>query len=297
VFPVFVNKLTISSLFSVLLLSFSGTLHAGEDPTLRAMLPENIRTAGVVNVASDYPFPPYEYFNAKNELTGVEYDLTQEVGALLGVKFEWHKQPFDGIIPGLAAGKYDIALSAITDTTGRQKVVDFVDYSISQNAMVVPKGSDVKGILDMCGKRMSTQRGSNGEAEIAALSAECVKKGKPPVEAVVLPSGSDVHLAIKAGKADASTNEAATAAYIAQTVDGGKAFDFVIYADLANQRQPIGMAIPKDKPQLRDAIQAALQRLIDNGTYKAIMLKYNITPLSVEKIEINVAKDGVNGHE
>ncbi|MDH6233134.1 polar amino acid transport system substrate-binding protein [Mesorhizobium soli] len=285
------NKSTISAIFISLLLSFGSAVHAEGNPELRAMLPDSIRNAGVIHVASDYPFPPYEYFNAKNELTGVEYDLTQEAGALLGVKFEWHKQPFDGIIPGLAAGKYDIALSAFSDTISRQKVVDFIDFSVSQGAMVVPKGSDVKGKLDICGRRMSTQRGSNGEKSIADLSAECVKRGKKPVEAVVLPSGSDVHLAIKAGKADASINEAATAAYVAQTVDGGKAFDFVIYNDLDNQQEPIGIAVPKDSEQLRDAIQATLQRLIDNGTYKTIMRKYNIEPLSVKKIEINTAKE------
>lgn len=285
-------SMSIRSTISIaLLLSFTSIVRAEEVPELRAMLPDSIQKAGVVQVASEYPFPPYEYFNAKNELTGVEYDLMQEAGALLGVTFNWNKQPFDGIIPGLAAGKYDIALSAFTDTLNRQKVVDFIDYSISQNAMIVPKGSDVKGKLDICGKRMSTQRGTNGEKEITDLSAECVKRGKSPVEAVVLPSGSDVHLAVKAGKADASTNEAATAAYIAQTVDGGNAFDAVIYTDLDNQQSSIGIAVPKGSEQLRDAIQAALQRLVDNGTYKTIMQKYNIEPLSVEKIEINTAKE------
>ncbi|MDH6233140.1 polar amino acid transport system substrate-binding protein [Mesorhizobium soli] len=285
-------SMSIRSTISIaLLLSFTSIVHAEEVPELRAMLPDSIQKAGVIQVASEFPFPPYEFFDAKNELTGVEYDLMQEAGALLGVKFNWNKQPFDGIIPGLAAGKYDIALSAFTDTIGRQKVVDFIDYSVSQDAMVVPKGSDVKGILDICGRRMSTQRGTNGEKAIADLSADCVKRGKKPIEAVVLPSASDVHLAIKAGKADASTNEAATAAYLAQTVDGGNAFDVVIYTDLDNQRSPIGIAVPKGNDQLRDAIQATLQRLIDNGTYKTIMQKYNIEPLSVQKIEINTAKE------
>lgn len=279
-----------SAISIAFLLSFGSAVHAEQIPELRAMLPDNIRNAGVIHVASDYPFPPYEYLNAKNELTGVEYDLSQEIGALLGVKFEWQKQPFDGIIPGLAAGKYDIALSDFTDTIARQKVVDFIDFSVTQDAMVVPKGSDVKGILDICGRRMSTQMGSTGEKGIKDLSAECVKRGKKPVEAVVLPSGSDVHLAIKAGKADASTNDAAVAAYIAQTVDGGNAFDYVIYSDLANQQQPIGIAVPKGNDQLRDAIRAALQHLVDNGAYKQIMQKYNIESLSVQKIEINIAK-------
>jgi len=280
-----------STISIALLLSFTSIVRAEAIPELRAMLPDSIQKAGVVQVASEYPFPPYEYFNAKNELTGVEYDLMQEAGALLGVTFNWNKQPFDGIIPGLAAGKYDIALSAFTDTVNRQQVVDFIDYSISRNAMLVPKGSDVKGRLDICGKRMSAQRGTDGEKDIADLSAECVKRGKAPVEAVVLPSGSDVHLAVKSGKADASTNEAATAAYVAQTVDGGNAFDAVIYTDLDNKPSSIGIAVPKGSEQLRDAIQAALQRLVDNGTYKTVMQKYNIESLSVQKIEINTAKE------
>jgi polar amino acid transport system substrate-binding protein len=285
------GKSILTSIAVALALSSWDASYADEVPELRALLPSSIREAGVVRVASDYPFPPNEYLDDKDQLTGFEYDLSQEAGALLGIEFKWEKQPFDGILPGLAAGNYDLSWSSMTDTINRQKVVDFVDYAIGQGAILVAKGSDVKGKLDLCGRRVSTQRGTTGEKDIEDLTAECVRRGKASVEPVIFPTATAAQLAIKAGSADASLNDAASAAYIAQTLDSGNAFDVVFYNDLDNPRLPMGVAVPKDKEELRDALQAALQRLMDNGTYKKIMTKYNIDPLSIEKIKINSAKE------
>ncbi|MCD2175018.1 ABC transporter substrate-binding protein [Rhizobium sp. C4] len=259
------------------------------DAKLNAMLPEKIKTTGVVRVASDFPFPPYEFMDKDNKLTGFEYDLSQAAGELLGVKFEWQKQPFDGILPGLAAGNYDLAWSSITDKTQRQKIVDFVDYAVGQGGILMKKGAGLKGKADLCGLKISTQKGGTGEKDIQDLSAKCVQLGKKAAEPVLYPSSTEAELAIKSGGADAMLSDAAGLAYIAQTVDGGKAYDFSVYTDFENPRFPLGVAVPKNNNQLRDAMQAALQALIDNGTYAKIMDKYDIKALSVDKITINAA--------
>lgn len=261
------------------------------DAKLSAMLPEKIRTESVVKVASDYPFPPYEYLDENKQLTGFEYDLSQAAGELLGVKFEWQQQPFDGILPGLAAGNYDLAWSSITDQKQRQKVVDFVDYAISQGGILMKKGSSIKGKGDLCGLKISIQKGSTGEKDVKELSAKCVEMGKQAAVPVQFPSSTATQLAIKSGLADASVNDAASLAYIAQTVDGGETFDFVVYNDFENPRFPLGVAVPKNDTQLRDALQAALQALVDNGTYGKIMAKYRLEALSVDKVTVNAAID------
>jgi polar amino acid transport system substrate-binding protein len=261
------------------------------DAKLHDMLPARIKDAGVVHVASDYPFPPYEYTDANKQLTGFEYDLSQAAGDLLGVKMEWQQQPFDGILPGLAAGNYDLAWSSITDQKKRQKIVDFVDYAISQGGILTKKGSSIKGKGDLCGLKISTQKGSTGEQDIKDVSAKCVEMGKQPAEAALFPSSTASQLAIKSGLADASLNDAASLAYIAQTVDDGKTFDYVVYTDFDNPRFPLGVAVPKDDPQLRDALQATLQALVDNGTYARIMEKYDLKPLMLDKITVNAAVD------
>ena len=102
-----------------------------KDPALHAMLPDAIKKAGKVRVATDVPYPPFEMFVKEGEsaLTGLDYDLGQALGGRLGVTFAYTPQKFDGIVPAIQAGKFDAAMSAITDNKERQQVVDFVDYS------------------------------------------------------------------------------------------------------------------------------------------------------------------------
>src|SRR5262249_7366456 len=122
-------------------------------------------------------------------------------------------------------------------------------------------------------------------------SAKCIEAGKAPIEAVVFPSDTAAQLAIKAGIAEASLNDAASLAFIAKTVDGGNAFDFIVYSDFENPRFPLGVALPKESAQLRDALQAALKELVDDGTYAKIMEKYDLKALRIEKITVNAAID------
>jgi hypothetical protein len=87
--------------------------------------------------------------------------------------------------------------------------------------------------------------------------------------------------------ASAAFNEAASVAYVAQTVDGGHTVDYVINDDLDNPRLPLGMAMPKDKPELHDALQAALQHIVDHDANREIMGNVNIEALAIDKVTVN----------
>ncbi|MGW2996706.1 transporter substrate-binding domain-containing protein, partial [Streptomyces sp. NPDC001193] len=122
-----------------------------KDTALHDALPDAIKKSGTVRVATDVPYAPFEMFVAEGEpeLTGLDYDLGQALGAKLGVKFDFAPQKFDGIVPAIQAGKFDAAMSAMTDNKERQAVVDFVDYSVSGSGIMVAKGNPEK-ITNMC---------------------------------------------------------------------------------------------------------------------------------------------------
>ncbi len=86
------------------------------DPAVAALLPERFKSAGVIKVASDIPYPPMEMFDENQNLTGFDYDLAQALGAQLGVKIELQTQAFDSIIPSLQSGKHDVIMSGMNDT-------------------------------------------------------------------------------------------------------------------------------------------------------------------------------------
>ena len=79
-----------------------------KDDAIAAMLPDAIKSAGTVRVASGVSFPPMEFFDTDNKtVIGFDADLGAALGQVLGVKFEFQNTNFDGIIGGLNAGRYD----------------------------------------------------------------------------------------------------------------------------------------------------------------------------------------------
>ena len=74
-------------------------------------------------------------------MTGTNPDIARLIGEALGVKVDIQVANFDSIIPGMAAGRYDMTVSSMTPTTKRMEVLDFVDYMQMGNSIAVPKGN------------------------------------------------------------------------------------------------------------------------------------------------------------
>jgi polar amino acid transport system substrate-binding protein len=258
---------------------------------LAGLLPDTIRETGIVRVASDYPYPPYEFMTG-NSLTGFEYDLTQAMAQRLGVTFKWVRQPFTEIIPGVMSGNFDVGMSGITDTRAREEAVDFVDYGFTREAILVKKG-DPRGIAgrgSLCGLRVLVVFATPQAEELQKESDECIQGGKPAVTMLGRdPSTASAVSAIISGKADATIEDAATATYLAKTIDDGSALDAVPFSDKANSRDPLGIAVSKSDSQLSAALKQTLTALIEDGTYANILRKYGIESLGATSITINAA--------
>ncbi|MFD6365204.1 transporter substrate-binding domain-containing protein, partial [Streptomyces roseolus] len=162
-----------------------------KDQKLHDLLPEKIKKAGEVRVATDVPYPPFEMYvkEGETELTGLDYDLGQALGARLGVTFAFSPQKFDGIVPAIQAGKFDVAMSAITDNKERQKVVDFVDYSRSGSGVLVADGnpSKVTTLDDLCGRKVAVQAATNQLDLLKSHQDACGKAGKGKIDIQTFP--------------------------------------------------------------------------------------------------------------
>ncbi|MFE9044679.1 ABC transporter substrate-binding protein [Streptomyces sp. NPDC007818] len=268
-----------------------------KDPKLHDLLPEKIRKAGEVRVATDVPYPPFEMFVKEGEptLTGLDYDLGQALGAKLGVRFAFTPQKFDGIVPAIQAGKFDVAMSAITDNKERQKVVDFVDYSQSGSGILVAEGnpSNVTTLDDLCGRKVAVQTATNQLDLLKTHQAACSTAGKGKIDIQTYPKDSDAQLALRSGKVVAQVLTKPAAGWVAKTADDGKAFDLAEdpAAPGGYNASPNGIAVTKDLPQLTDAIQKALQALIDDGTAAAIYGTYGVASIGIKEATKNAAVD------
>ncbi|MFJ6797059.1 ABC transporter substrate-binding protein [Streptomyces sp. NPDC091268] len=264
-----------------------------KDKALHDALPEAIRKSGTVRVATDVPYAPFEMFVAegKPELTGLDYDLGQALGAKLGVQFAFTPQKFDGIVPAIQAGKFDAAMSAMTDSKERQAVVDFVDYSVSGSGIMVVKGNPAKiaTLSDLCGKKVAVQAATNQLDLLKEQQPTCKAAGKPEIEIQTFPKDSDAQLALRSDKVVAQVQTKPAAGWTAKTADGGNAFEVVNdpAAGGGYAASPNGIAVSKKLPELSDAVQKALQSLIDDGTVTKIFDKYGVASIAVKEATKN----------
>lgn len=260
-----------------------GTLE--EDAKIAGMLPADIRSAGVVRVASGVSFPPMEFFAEDNKtVIGFDADLGKALGEVLGVEFKFSNTNFDGIIGGLEAGRYDLGLTSMIDKLERQEKVDFVDYLSSGVAFMVAKGNP-EGLtepMDLCGRTVAVEKSATGDIVADDISADCVAAGKAKLKELALPEQVATLQALSSDRADAVLALDLTLAYnVKQQPDAfelaGKPFGLL----------PVGIPIPKDNPELRDAVQAALVKVQESGAYDELLAKWNLTDQALEGAPIN----------
>ena len=250
------------------------------DDAAAALVPAKYKSASV-KVGSDVPYPPWEMFvgDSTNQFTGFDYDLAQALGAKLGVKFEFTAMKFDSLLVAIGAGNIDIIMSSMYDDMTRQKQADFIDYAKDGTALLV------------------AEKGTTQAAALAALNVYLKGQGKPEVTISEYPDQPAAILAIKSGNVVADLTDASTGAYVAQTTDNGASLELVVDpnppAGLGFELKIDGIAIGKSNTGLRDAIQKALQSLMDDGTYKTIIDHYGLQPYP--QADVNASKDPGNG--
>jgi polar amino acid transport system substrate-binding protein len=259
-----------------------------KDDAIAAMLPDAIKSAGTVRVASGVSFPPMEFFDTDNKtVLGFDADLGAALGQVLGVKFDFQNTNFDGIIGGLNAGRYDLSLTSMIDKKKRQGTVDFIDYLSSGVTFMVAKGNPkgLKAKLDLCGKTAAVEKSSTGDLSVDDITAECTKAGKAAVTKLPFPDQTSAVQALQSGRADAVVALDLTLAYNVKTAPDAFEVAAKPFGTL-----PVGIPVPKNDPKLRDAVQAALKKVISAGTYDALLVKWNLQDQGLKDAPLNTGQ-------
>lgn len=259
------------------------------DPKLNAMLPENIRKAGVIKLATDAHYPPCESFAEDNKtMIGWEPDYWKALGQLMGVKVEAESIAFAGLIPGVASGRYDIAMECIADNPERQKQVMFVDIIYARTAAFTLEENKVitNDPLSFCGLKVGTQQGTNFVAAVdGILSPHCEKNGKPKIDNAIFPSVDATLLALYAGRVDFVMNNA-----MAVTELRKKAPKPVRIVEVPIiPRRWIGIVVNKDNRPLAEALLAGAKAIMAAGVYDQIIEKWELQQLRLDAPGINLA--------
>lgn len=260
------------------------------DQKLHDSLPADIREAGKVSIGTEALYPPFESFADDNKtVVGLDPDLAQSIGQVLGVEVEFTHTAFDGLLTALDGGRFDLVMAAITDTKDRQEVYDFVDYFLTGQSIVVKKGNPegIEGIPDLCGQPVAVLKASTQEKMLGQFNEE--ECASDPIEIDSFPSDKDALMQVQSGRNVASFTQDAVGAYNAATIGGGNQFE--IANSEALLPTPVGVVFTKEDTQLRDAFKAALEKLIADGTYDEILADYQLESGAVDTVTINGATE------
>jgi polar amino acid transport system substrate-binding protein len=247
-----------------------------QNASLHDQLPQDIQSAGTIKIGTEALYPPFESFAEDNKtIVGLDPDLADALGQVLGIEVKMSHTAFDGLLTALDGGRFDMVMAAITDTKERQAQYDFVDYFTTGQAIVVKKGNPEKiaAIEDLCGKSVSVLVASTQEKLLGEFNTDQCASDK--IKVTALPNDKDALLQVQSGRADASFTQDAVGRYNSRTIGGGNQFE------VANSEPvlpvPIGAVFTKEDTELRDAVKAALEELIANGTYDEILAKNDLS--------------------
>lgn len=265
---------------------------AAQPTTAPGQLPQKYVDAGQITASTICDGAPFSFCDAGSTTAkGVFADIAAAWGDVLGVKVDPIGMAFDSILPSTASGRYDVVL-AIGDTVERQAQFDFIDILHSSYAITVPAGNPkhVTGRLDLCGLIVASTTGSAEAMEVDKLSTECTTNGKAAIQSLQLGDLGSTYLAVSSGRADASWGSDASSYTIeAQSPDLYKVA-FEVPSDTV-----FAIAIPKNNPELRDAIAAAVAKIIANGTYHQVLDKWHLATQGLDTLTINREPAAVPG--
>jgi polar amino acid transport system substrate-binding protein len=255
-----------------------------KDDALAAMVPAEIASDGKLVIGTDASYAPAEFMDADGKtIVGFDPDLAKAVGQVLGLQAEIENAPFDSLVEGVKTGKYELGVSAFTINPDREKQVDMPSYFSAGTSWAAPKGNP-NGITpdNACGRKIAVQKATVQVDDVTARSTTCTDAGKDAITIEQYQLQSDATAAVVSGKDDAMLADSPVVAY-AITQTGDKLETVGDTYDAA----PYGYAVPKGQGDYTKAVQGALQKLIDDGTYLKVLTNWGVQSGAIATSEVN----------
>jgi len=264
----------------------SSAVDVKKDGAVAALLPAKVAKAGKLVIATSPNYAPNEYKDAAGKPIGWDIELGEAIAAKFGLKAEYQVAKFDNIIPGIRGGKIDIGASSFTDNPKREKQVDFVNYYLAGVQWASATGKKVVDPANACGLKVAVQATTFQDTdEVPAKSTACVKAGKAEIKKMPFETQDAAATAVVLGQADAFSADSPVSLYaiskLKKLQPAGKTFDAT----------PYGMAVAKGSG-MAEAVRAALQSLVDDGSYAKILNKWGVADGGMKQITINAGAQG-----
>ncbi|MDR1730577.1 MAG: transporter substrate-binding domain-containing protein [Synergistaceae bacterium] len=224
----------------------------------------------ILIVGTEGTYPPFEYYDETNALTGFDMELVQAIGKILGREIRLVDMTFDGLIPALAAGKVHLVAAAVNATDERRQKVDFSDvYCVTDAALMVKADNEaLKTFDDLKGKTVGVQLGTVEDAYLGTLGNSFeirrYQKTDDAVREVVLGRNDGVFL-----------DTVVALSYIDSDRFKGS-LKIAVRRAINSPSEGFSLALRKGDPKFLEAVNGALQNLEKSGELQALKKKYRL---------------------
>nr|MBF0684189.1 amino acid ABC transporter substrate-binding protein [Pseudomonas sp.] len=223
---------------------------------------DQIKQAGALRIGTEGTYAPFTFHDASGDLVGFDVEIGRAIAEHIGVEAEFVEGPWDGLIAGIDANRYDVVINQVGITEERQAKYDFSEPYIASKAALVVRGdnTDITSFESLAGKKSAQSLTSNFGKLAESFGAELVGT-----------EGFDQSIAlVLQGRADATINDSLSF-FDFKTQQPDADVKVVATADDADFS---GVLLAKGKPELLAAINEALAAIKADGSYAEISQKY-----------------------
>ena len=255
-------------------------INVAKDDAIASAAANAVNQSGELSVATDATYPPMEFFSKDNSTTviGADADIAKALGQIMGLTPKVQNTPFDSILPGLTAGKYDLGISSFTDTLDRQKTNDFVTYAQAGTSFYASTASalEPKTLEDLCDHSVAVEKGTTQQEDAEGQAEKC------QVDVQTYPDQNGANLAISSGRAELGMADSPVASYIVEQSNG----QFKLGQSYGPF--PYGIAMKKGSA-LAQPLLDAVKALYADGTMQKIFDYWQLPDAAISSPQINGA--------
>lgn len=227
----------------------------------------------VVKIAATPGGPPYTFADPKNpdRLAGLEVDMIEGALACAGIKFEYMKGAWSGLLSALFGGSGDVMIGAVNFRPDRAERADFLLYMRVGQSVIVQKGNPKKlgDLASACGATASATVGGSSSQQIERQSKICVEQGKPPIEFLPASDSDAAYRQLSNARIDFVMDDAVTAG-----VRAGRQAELEIASTVKTDTLS-GMVVMKGNKAMLQIIEDGLKIQERDGSIVAIAKKYD----------------------
>lgn len=228
----------------------------------------------VVKIAASPAQPPFAYSNPDkpDEMIGFEAELIQNAMDCAGLKYEYYKGAWSGLLPTLFAGSTDLMIGSVNYRPERAEKADFVLYARAGQSVIVPKGNPkrIANLNDVCGLVGSANMSGSSAQSLQRQSQKCVDSGLRAIDYRPADSAESAYRQILTGRMDFVMDDAiAASARIAK--EASMEIVQTVITDIYT-----GMVVAKGNKEMLQVISDGLTVQQQDGRFKALAEKYKL---------------------